>query len=248
MTFTVSDDGLPPLSVSGNVAIQVQNEPEGATQDVGTGGGTVTNESGTAQVELPPGALSGDTTITIEPHSHYALQDEFGDIIVQFEFGPAGLEFNEPVTIKLYYDPDDPLVDPYLMDIYYYNEDLSRWEPMFATVDEANYYLYVEVVHFSTFALVEVPTPGKIYDFIEGLPGDAFDKNSNQRKNAIESKLNAVDKQLKAGAYQGAINKLINDIKDKMDGKGKDWVVDSSAQEKLSTMIDTLVALLETRL
>ena len=246
VTFAVSDDGSPPLSDSCIVTIVVQNEPCGATQDiVAANGDRVTNDAGTAEVYIPPDALREDATVTIGPHSQYALQDESGQIIgLQYDFGPSGITFDKPVTITLYYDPA-VIAEPWLLDIYYYNEVTGLWEPMGATLDEPNFCFYIEVHHFSSFALVEVPTPQQITDYIKGLSDDAFDKKPAQQKKALESKIDAVEKQIGVGAYEGAIHKLLNDIWAKMDGKGQDWIINPATQQALCTMIDALVGHLE---
>ena len=51
------------------------------------------------------------------------------------------------------------------------------------------------------------------------------------------------------GDYEGAIEKLENDIRPKMDGEGKnDWIICEDAQENLTGMIDTLIEYLESLL
>ncbi len=58
----------------------------------------------------------------------------------------------------------------------------------------------------------------------EELPDEAFDKTGpvkGQRK-ALCNKIGAVINQIEAGAYEGAVNKLSNDIKNAIDG----WIVD----------------------
>lgn len=60
--------------------------------------------------------------------------------------------------------------------------------------------------------------------------------------------LNNEDATMKKGDITSAINKLLNDIRFKMDGEGNDWIIDLVAQQKLCTMIDTLVNHLQTKL
>jgi len=92
-----------------------------------------------------------------------------------------------------------------------------------------------------------------INNSIQNLPEDAFKNNSARRKNAFSSKLDAVVKLINAGAYQNAIDKIQSDIRAKVDGyvegnPKNDWIIDQGAQEKLCTMIDGLIAYLETML
>jgi len=255
MNVTVSDDGCPSLNDTALVAIDVENEPYGATQNVtASEGGTAANDAGTAEVEIPAGAIDEDTEINIEPHSRYVLQDVYGEIIgLQYNFSPSGMTFNEPVTIRLYYDPA-VVLEPWLLDIYYYNETMALWEPMHATLHLANHCLYIPVDHFSTFATVGIPAPVDIDAYIQSLADDAFNKNAKQRRNALGNKLTVLfdlddnGASMKKGDIKSAINKLLNDIRPKMDGEGDDWIVDSTAQQELCAMIDTLVNHLRAKL
>ncbi len=82
---------------------------------------------------------------------------------------------------------------------------------------------------------------------IQGLPDSAFDKNAEQRKNTLSNKLNAVINQINSGNYQGAIDKLNDDIKPKMDGcvggdPGDDWITDCPAQKELTKSITEIIA------
>lgn len=83
--------------------------------------------------------------------------------------------------------------------------------PQGQTVDEAGCFSDQRVTNAKS--LVEALNAS-----IQGLPDSAFDKNAKQRKEALSNKLNAVLSQINSGAYQGAINKLNNDIKPRMDG------------------------------
>jgi|GEM_PF-3473735 len=75
---------------------------EEAKQIVGAKGGTVTTPGGNASVDIPEGALPADTTISIAPvvASPPAGTESLSDAYV---FGPEGLVFLKPVTIKLAY-------------------------------------------------------------------------------------------------------------------------------------------------
>ena len=92
-----------------------------------------------------------------------------------------------------------------------------------------------------------------IMDYIQSLPDEAFDGQADQRKNALMNKFEAVDHMLDVDNYHGAIQKLQHDIRAKADGNvdGKsndDWIIDMQAQQDICTMIDALVAYLETLL
>jgi len=60
---------------------------------------------------------------------------------------------------------------------------------------------------------------------VDDIPDNLFINNPRQRKNALKDKLGAVFKMLEENNYNGAINKLTNDILKKLDADGKaDWV------------------------
>ena len=83
-------------------------------------------------------------------------------------------------------------------------------------------------------------------DYIQTLPMNAFRSNSEQRKNALHSKLQEVFLKIENKEYQEAINKLENDIRAKADsamsGDPKnDWIIDSTAQREICKIIDDLI-------
>jgi len=86
-----------------------------------------------------------------------------------------------------------------------------------------------------------------IDDYIQDLIDDDFDKNPDQRKNALSNKLAEVIEKIEAGEYQAAINTLQKDILPKMDGEPKpdDWIIDPDAQADLTAMINALIEYLE---
>jgi hypothetical protein len=85
-----------------------------------------------------------------------------------------------------------------------------------------------------------------IKDYINNLPENAWWKNPDQRANAMVNKLDAIADLIAAEDYEGAIEKLENDIRTKMDGDptAPDWIVDETAQTELCEMIDSLIACL----
>jgi outer membrane protein assembly factor BamB len=89
----------------------------------------------------------------------------------------------------------------------------------------------------------------KIIEYILSLPDECFKNNAEQRKNALVNKLEEVRQMMMNGDYEGAIAKLKNDIRPKMDGEGKnDWIICGNAQDDLTDMIDMLIEYLESLL
>ena len=89
----------------------------------------------------------------------------------------------------------------------------------------------------------------KIIEYILDLPDECFKNNADQRKNALVNKLEDIRQLIIDEDYEGAIAKLKNDIRPKMDGEGKnDWITCQYAQDDLTEMIDQLIEYLESLL
>jgi hypothetical protein len=83
--------------------------------------------------------------------------------------------------------------------------------------------------------------------YIQDLSAQAFKGPAPQRQSALHNKLAEVTQMMERGDYQGAMNKLVHDIRAKadgsMDGKANDdWIVDPLARFELCHMIDGLRA------
>jgi len=89
-----------------------------------------------------------------------------------------------------------------------------------------------------------------LIEVINGLDPAVF-KNKNMQ-NTLTNKINAVLKMIDEGAYQGALNKLENDILGKTDGCAEtaspdknDWIVNCPAQNQVYPLIIEAMGLLE---
>ncbi|MBI5000279.1 MAG: hypothetical protein HZB92_01950 [Euryarchaeota archaeon] len=92
-----------------------------------------------------------------------------------------------------------------------------------------------------------------INDCIKNIPPEAFEKNPEQRRNALLEKMDAVETMIYDGDYNGAIQKLKNDIRTKMDGSidgnpKNDWIVDSVWQNEMDRLISGLVMSLQLKM
>jgi hypothetical protein len=93
----------------------------------------------------------------------------------------------------------------------------------------------------------------EIRDTLNGLPSTAFKSPSEDRLQDLLDKLTEVEDQISQGEFNGAIQKLRNDVRTKMDGclspKAKpdknDWILDCDAQADLLILIDDLIEDLE---
>lgn len=87
--------------------------------------------------------------------------------------------------------------------------------------------------------------------YIQDLPDAYFKFNPDQLKNTLSEKIDETLELIDAGEYQDAIDKLKHDIRAKADGSvdgfpNNDWIIDPKSQREICTMIDDLIAYLET--
>ncbi len=90
-----------------------------------------------------------------------------------------------------------------------------------------------------------------INDYVQGLPDGCFKKPAQLRRDALAEKFEATKAAIAAGGLQGAITRLVNDIRSKADGTmggdaGDDWITCPEGQAQLCLMVDQLVMYLET--
>ncbi len=98
------------------------------------------------EVEVPAGALSEDTLISVAcPDAQLAVVN----------FGPCGISFNVPVSVSLYWrDVEDVGGD---LGIYWYDEEQGKWVEILARIEvigndvDAEF----ELNHFSRYALAD---------------------------------------------------------------------------------------------
>jgi hypothetical protein len=74
------------------------------SQVIGSSGGSITSTDGSAELVIPAGALSANTTITLQPITNTCP----AGIVSAFRFSPNGLHFNQPATLIFHY-PDSVL-------------------------------------------------------------------------------------------------------------------------------------------
>lgn len=152
-------NGTTPLSMSlgdrggfasakvGDLQPLEENPTNGAW--IGVRGGTVVLEFAT--LEIPAGALSSATYITME-------RDD--PTQATFEFGPHGQQFLLPITIRMTPDNAEGLIQagsmaPEDYRIAHYDEELEQWVelPSFLELDGDGYSITAKTTHFSRYAL-----------------------------------------------------------------------------------------------
>jgi len=123
---------------------------DAATASIGSSGGTLTSLDGNLTVTIPAGALSGTTTISIQPITNTAPLG-VGD---GYQLLPEGTMFNKPVQLIFHYDTT--LLNgssPYLLWFATQTSDGS-WDAMLDShVDTTLSTVTVESTHFSNWVI-----------------------------------------------------------------------------------------------
>ena len=107
-------------------------------------------------IEIPPGALKEDLTITIgEVINPPALPDNLKAIGKVIDYGPHGTTFNTPVTVRVPYTYGDlygsGVSDPAELEVWTFNTTTLAWEAV--PVDRVEgWFLVYELSHFSIYA------------------------------------------------------------------------------------------------
>jgi hypothetical protein len=108
--------------------------------------------------------------------------------------------------------------------------------------------------HSDTFIVEVVDAHGALdimNEYIVSLDDDDFDKNPDNRKNALSNMINALHDMVDEEDYNGAIHDMQNNLRGKCDGTqgGKannDWIIDSEAQQHMTQKLDDISAYLAT--
>jgi hypothetical protein len=128
-------------------------------------GGTV--RLGSAEIEIPPGALARDTEIRI---TRLWVTEDTGDGIKNvtsggggYRFEPAGTKFAVPATIRMGYDPDLSESAKETLYTYYFDTKAKRWEQLDRAGLETDRIISL-TTHFTdmingTLSLPEGPAP-----------------------------------------------------------------------------------------
>ena len=131
-----------------SVAITAVGTPIGnpVTKTIGAAGGTISSADGRIDLIIPPGALSSDVAITIQPITNECP----GGLGAGYDFLPNGTKFSTPATLVFHYaDSDVNGSDPDL--IYYATQDSSHaWDvDIEKDVDTVAKTISYDVHHFS---------------------------------------------------------------------------------------------------
>lgn len=99
--------GFVPLLRGSTLPIKFRIEKGAVVVVSGGAGGTVVAGGGSVTLALPPGAVEGEVGITVEPVALDPASPQAAGVVpgTAYEFGPHGIQFEEPVTMTIRYDP-----------------------------------------------------------------------------------------------------------------------------------------------
>jgi hypothetical protein len=85
--------------------------------------------------------------------------------------------------------------------------------------------------------------------YIQSLPNEAFKGKADNRKVALDKTFAAVQSMLAVDNYNGTIQALRSDVREKADGiygnSKNDWIIDETAQEHICQKVDDIIEYLE---
>jgi hypothetical protein len=148
---TTSTTAMPPPDDLPPATPTAVGAPKGSPtiKSIGPAGGIVATEDGRFSVTVPPGALSADTSISIQPTENTAPEG----LGASYHLMPDGQVFQQPVQLSLVYTDDE--VDgsaPEALGIAFQDDKgMWEWQPS-VTVDPAAHRLGVATTHFSTWS------------------------------------------------------------------------------------------------
>ena len=124
---------------------------------VSSAGGTVTAAGGKVLLDIPAGALSGTTEITVTP----AVNPPLASLLVPgatFDLGPSGTQFAQPVTLSFTYDPSrlPPGADESLIGLYVLSG--TTWHQVSGNhVDVGTHTVTATTMHFTPYTACPFP-------------------------------------------------------------------------------------------
>lgn len=150
------------LTVVGGCALTHGGDDSSASQLVKANeGAVVCTPDRKAHVTIPAGALSTDTTITIDPADAPPQASGYTLVGPGYEFGPSGTHFATPAQIELHYDETKlPLgVSPQSIGILAVSDGGAKVELLqHVTVDPSQHAVFGDTSHFTWFAPIVGPS------------------------------------------------------------------------------------------
>jgi len=146
-----TDDGS--KEPDGAPLVTAHGTPTGpaVTKDIGPEGGSFTSGDGMVTVTVPAGAVTSNTTFSIQPTT--AVLDSVSPNKTNYRLAPHNVTFAKPINIKFKYNPDNYLGD--MQDVLQvaWQDEAGHWKILPTALDKANKTLTVEKTSFSDFEI-----------------------------------------------------------------------------------------------
>jgi hypothetical protein len=125
--------------------------PGVVTATVGAHGGTIVNATGTG-VEIPAGALPNNVQVSVSPTPQAPPPSGSTEVGTPTTFGPSGLQFAQPVTVVLAFDPSKlpANTDASRVVIFTAPDGTTNYTPLATKLRDATH-VAAETTHFSVF-------------------------------------------------------------------------------------------------
>jgi len=126
--------------------------PDGTavTKEIGTSGGSFSSADGILDITIPPGAVSSNTTFSVQPITNFCPGGKFA-----YRLLPEGLTFTSPVTLTFHYtDEDIAGTLPEFLGIAYQGGDKIWYSLPSAVVDDVSKIISVQVKHFTDWTYI----------------------------------------------------------------------------------------------
>ena len=146
-TGTVTASGVVTAIAPGTLTVTATSEGQVATMAlavvsgamVGPTGGTVLLDNGNVQVQVPAGAVSANTRITVVPTAQpsAAPPDGWTSVGPQYELGPVGTVFAQPVTVRFKFRSTDLPAFAMSGDLQVRQASGSQWSTLDSVVIDA---------------------------------------------------------------------------------------------------------------
>jgi hypothetical protein len=182
---------------------------------IGESGGSITSADGRLTLDIPDGALTEDTEISIRRLNQNELPPDSEGTLLAYELLPDGLQFLLPVTASLEVDVDinieDGVVDTELPVITLLNSSGGVIEILENQLQNTNLDTGISTIsgklnHFSTLeATIEIPDPNDIFignpNIVIRVSSPCVISSGDTFEIFTEVKLNTFGNQEKLGAF-----------------------------------------------
>ncbi len=191
----------------------------------------------------------GETTIPSSTYGEY-LGDFSTELMVVYADQIIGNDVEIWLTAQETNPEEERITLSWLS--FHENDLVNSGEEELSIVEGATYVYTVNTVEE---VIVIEPDPMSelehLKEFVDGLPDDSFDQSvrrASHTKKALFSKIDDAILKVEAGNYTDAVNKLLHDIRAKMDGDhtAEDWIVHPETQFDLCVIVDHIISSIET--